>query len=149
MRFLYKIFIVLTIIFFTSCGSKKSVVEYKERVVRDTLIVKKNVEIIKSIKDTLVVEAPCDSVGNLTNFNQVLKTPKTTIKLRSNKGKIVVEYDQDSIVTSEKVVRNIKREKDVQIVEKKTVKYRVDYRVWIALIFSVGLNLFLFKNKIM
>lgn len=134
--------------FFTACVSKKSTVEYRNRVVTDTVIVKKNVEIIKSIRDTLIVEEPCDSLGNLTNFNQVLKTPKTTIKLKSDKGKIVVDYEQDSIITSDIVVKDIKREKDVQIIEKKTVKYRVNWRVWLALIISVALNLFLLKDKI-
>jgi methyl coenzyme M reductase beta subunit len=141
-------YIFLMLFFFTACVSKKSTVEYRNRVVTDTVIVKKNVEIIKSIRDTLIVEEPCDSLGNLTNFNQVLKTPKTTIKLKSDKGKIVVDYEQDSIITSDIVVKDIKREKDVQIIEKKTVKYRVNWRVWLALIISVALNLFLLKDKI-
>lgn len=143
-----KSYIFLLIFFFTACVSKKSTVEYRDRVVTDTVIVKKDVEVIRAIRDTLIVEEPCDSLGNLTNFNQVLKTPKTTIKLKSEKGKIVVDYEQDSIVTVKESVKNIKREKDVQIVEKKTVKYRVDYRVWIALILSVLLNIFLLKGKI-
>ena len=134
--------------FFTACVSKKSTVKYRNRVVTDTVIVKKNVEIIKSIRDTLIVEEPCDSLGNLVNFNQVLKTSKTTIKLKSDKGKIVVDYKQDSIVNSDLLVKDIKRDKDIQIVEKKIVKYKVDWRVWLALIISVALNIFLFKGKI-
>tara|TARA_R110000744_G_scaffold360799_1_gene468378 strand:- start:347 stop:817 length:471 start_codon:yes stop_codon:yes gene_type:complete len=143
-----KSYIFLLIFFFTACVSKKSIVEYRDRVVTDTLIVKRNVEVIKAIRDTLIVEAPCDSLGNLINFNQVLKTPKTTIKLKSEKGNIVVEYEQDSIVTSTEVIKDIKREKDVQIIEKETVRYRVNYKVWIALVLSLGLNIFLFKDKI-
>ena len=60
------------VFFFTACVSKKSTVEYRDRVVTDTVIVKKNVEVIKSIRDTLIIEEPCDSLGNLANFNQVL-----------------------------------------------------------------------------
>ena len=141
-------YIFLFIFFFTACVSKKSVVEYRDRVVTDTLIVKRDVEVIKAIRDTLIVEAPCDSLGHLINFNQVLKTPKTTIKLKSEKGNIVVEYEQDSIVTSTEVIKDIKREKDVQIIEKETVRYRVNYKVWIALVLSLALNVFLFKDKI-
>jgi len=135
-------------LFFSSCVSKKSVIEYRDRLVVDTIVVKKNIEVIKSIKDTLIIEKPCDSLGNLKNFNQVIKTPKTTIKLKSDKGKIVVEYEQDSIVTSKEVIKDIKIEKDVQMVEKKTVNYIVDYRVWAALVISVLINIILLKGKI-
>jgi hypothetical protein len=141
-------YIFLMALFFSSCVSKKSVIEYRDRLVTDTIVVKKNIEVIKSIKDTLIVEKPCDSLGNLKNFNQVIKTPKTTIKLKSNKGKIVVEYEQDSIVTSKEVIKDIKIEKDVQMVEEKTVNYIVDYRVWAALIISVLINMLLLKGKI-
>tara|TARA_R110000764_G_scaffold190814_2_gene276044 strand:- start:221 stop:685 length:465 start_codon:yes stop_codon:yes gene_type:complete len=141
-------YIFLFIFFFTACVSKKSVVEYRDRLVTDTLIVKRDVEVIKAIRDTLIVEAPCDSLGKLKDFTQVLKTSKTTIKLKSVKGKIVVEYDQDSIVTSKEVVKEIKQKKEVIISKKKNVIYKVNYKVWIALVISIAMNLFLLKGKI-
>jgi uncharacterized protein YktA (UPF0223 family) len=143
-----KSYIFLMVFFFTACVSKKSTVEYRDRVVTDTVIVKKNVEVIKSIRDTLIIEEPCDSLGNLANFNQVLKTPKTTIKLKSEEGRIVVDYEQDSIVVSDIVVKDIRRDKDVQIIEKEIIRYRSNWRVWLALIISLALNLFLLKDKI-
>jgi len=141
-------YIFLLLFFFTSCIAKKSTIEYKERIVKDSVYVYKDKEVIKEITDTLIVESPCDSLGNLKAFNKEIRTPKTAITLKSINGKIEIVYKQDEIITSnikEVVISSdkVKQSKDVD-----TLRYR--YPLWLILtaLISVLLNIILLKSKL-
>lgn len=139
--------IIILIIFSASCTAKKSVTEVREFVLRDTVSFEKEVVFLPPINQQLVVEAPCDSLGNLRDFEKEIQTPKAKVTVKSVKGNLVADVNIDSIVDSRvsKFKRNYKSEKEV--VEVEVVKYR--YPLWIifALVASVLLNVLLLKMK--
>ena len=147
MRLQNKSYIFLLLFFFVGCVAKKSIVEYKERIVRDTVSVQTVKTIIKPVKEYLIVDNPCDSLGLLKSFEKTIKTEKSTVKLYNDKGRIKVDVNIDSIVDLEvnKFKSNYKSE--VKTKEVTLVKFR--YPLWLIIGFcvSVFLNLIRLKSK--
>ena len=64
MKLTNKSYIFLLLFFFTSCISKKLVTDIQERVKVDTVYKTKTIKEVERFVDTLVIEKPCDSLGN-------------------------------------------------------------------------------------
>jgi len=93
MKKLTFLFIVFAII---SCKTSK--VENQKTIIKvDTFRTEKIVHIYDSVKDTLIVENPCDSAGILTRFYSKITIPQGRIIIRSYKGSIKATIDIDSI----------------------------------------------------
>jgi hypothetical protein len=87
------LFLFLTII---SCKTNK--VETQKSIIKiDTFRTEKIVHIYNSVKDTLIIENPCDSSGILTRFYSKITIPQGRIIIRSYKGSIKATIDIDSI----------------------------------------------------
>ena len=87
------LFLLLTII---SCKTSK--VETQKSIIKiDTFRTEKIVHIYNSVKDTLIIENPCDSLGLLTRFYSKITIPQGKIIIRSYKGTIKATIDIDSI----------------------------------------------------
>ena len=87
------LFLFLTII---SCKTSK--VETQKSIIKvDTFRTEKIVHIYNSVKDTLIIENPCDSSGILTRFYSKITIPQGKIIIRSYKGSIKATIDIDSI----------------------------------------------------
>lgn len=148
MRLQNNSYIFLLLFFFSSCVAKKSTVEYKERIVRDTISVQTVKTVIKPVKEYLIVDNPCDSLGLLKSFEKTIKTEKATVKLYNDKGSIKVDVNIDSIIDLEvnKFKSNYKSE--VEVKEVTVVKFR--YPLWLIIGFgiSIFLNVILLKSKL-
>lgn len=131
-----------------SCTVKKSVIEYKEKIVKDTVNVFKERLVTKQVIDTLLIEEPCDSLGNLKEFEKEIKTEKAKITLKSVNGDIQVQVNLDSIVNQriKEFKRSYKTEKEIK--EVNVVKF--SYPLWLILtsIISILLNILLLKSKL-
>lgn len=93
MRKLTILFILFGII---SCKTIK--VNTQKSIIRvDTFRTEKIVHIFNSVKDTLIIENPCDSAGILTRFYSKITIPQGNIIIRSYKGSIKATIDIDSI----------------------------------------------------
>jgi hypothetical protein len=87
------LFLFLTII---SCKTNK--VETLKSIIKiDTFRTEKIVHVFNSVKDTLIIENPCDSTGILTQFYSKITIPQGRIIIRSYKGSIKATIDIDSI----------------------------------------------------
>ena len=87
------LFLLLTII---SCKTSK--VETQKSIIQiDTFRTEKIVHIYNSVRDTLIIENPCDSSGILTRFYSKITIPQGKIIIRSYKGTIKATIDIDSI----------------------------------------------------
>jgi len=148
MRLQNKSYIFLLIFFFTSCIASKSTVEYKERILRDTISVETIRTVIKPINKILYVDNPCDSLGVLKPFEKEINTEKARVKLSNYKGAIKVEINIDSIIDvkekefKSKYLSN-KKTKEVEI-----IKFRYPLWLVLGLAGSVLLNLLLLKSKL-
>ena len=149
MKLQNKSYIFLLIFFFVSCVSKRTSVEYKERVVKDTIYTETIKTVFKDVKETLYIDSPCDSVGILKPFEKTIITPKAVIKLYNDKGSIKVDVNIDSIVDLRisEFQKNYKRE--IQTKEVEIIRYR--YPIWLVLtaIISTLLCLLLLKSKLL
>ena len=142
-------FLILTILIsISSCSSKKSVIEKEYINKTDTIIKLKDRFIIKPVNDTILIEKPCDSLGNLKPFKTVLKTSQGNVSIENKEGNIQAEINLDSIIsTIEKEYQSKVRLKEVVNIEK-VVKYRANKTVVLILIISLLINFILLKSKL-
>jgi hypothetical protein len=91
-----KLAILLILLTIISCKTSK--VETQKSIIKiDTFRTEKIVHIYNSLKDTLIIENPCDSLGLLTRFYSKITIPQGKIIIRSYKGTIKATIDIDSI----------------------------------------------------
>ena len=118
MKKLTFLFILCTLI---SCRTSK--VEYQKTIIKvDTFRTEKIVHIYDSVKDTLIVENPCDSSGILTRFYSKITIPQGRIIIRSYKGSIKATIDLDSVANVYDSKYKAKYKNEVKFVEKIVVK---------------------------
>lgn len=139
------LYLLLVLFFFNNCRTKKTVTEYKDKIVHDTIIKNVTKTVTKQIKDTILIEEPCDSIGNLKDFSRVIKNDKAKVEVSNNKGNIEVKINIDSLVNSkvEEFKKNYKSE--VVIKEKEVVKFRTPWYMFVILGFSILLNIVLIR----
>lgn len=140
--------IIIILISIASCTSKKKIVEYRDRVQKDTITLFKDRVISKPVKEIVTIEEPCDSTGILKDFSRTIKTEKARVVVSNNAGKLEVKVDIDSIVDSKVSEFKSSYKQDIQIKEKEVVKFRIPFWVWTIITLSIGLNIFLGKDKI-
>jgi hypothetical protein len=125
-------FFIISAILLCSCATKKNVTEIKEVVKLDSIYIVKDRFITKQVNDTITVEKPCDSLGQLKDFSRVIVSDKVKVSLKSVKGSIQATVNIDSIVNSKiyEFKKNYKAEKEIVI--KETVKYKVSIIHWLV-----------------
>lgn len=129
-----------------SCATKKTSVEYKEKVLIDTVRVFKDRIISKMVIDTLTIESPCDSLGNLKEFEKTIKTDIAKIVLSNRNGKIQARINIDSIKQVREKVFKSTVKKEVQVKEVKVVKFKVPLWIVVLLLSSVAFNVVLLRK---
>ena len=141
-----KLFYIAFLMIITGCVAKKTKIEFKERTIKDTVSVFKDRIITKSVIDTLLVEKPCDSLGNLKDFEKMIKTDIAQVRLTNNKGNIEATINIDSIqqVWEKEVKSSIKKEKEIKQIE--VVKFRYPLWLIVCLVVSVIANIALLKT---
>ena len=149
MKLQNKSYIFLLIFFFGSCVARKSTVEYKERIVRDTIQVQTIKTIIKPVKEFVTIENPCDSLGILKQFDKEIKTELSSVRVFNDKGIIRAEINIDSLKS---VLRSEFKSNIKTVIETKEIKVtKYKYPLWLVLtiIISVLINILLVKDKIL
>ena len=141
------IYITLVFILLSSCTAKKTVFQYKDRVVRDTVNLYKERVVTKQVIDTLTIEQPCDSLGNLRNFEKEIRTENAKILLKSVKGNIQVNVNLDSIVNQKISKFKSTYEKQVEIKEVEIIRFKHPLWMIITLAISILLNFLLFRIR--
>lgn len=139
------IILIISLPFLYNCRSHRTVTEYRDRVVHDTIIKNVTKTVTEQIKDTILIEEPCDSLGNLKDFSRTIKNDKAKIEVSNNKGSLQVEVDIDSLVNFriEEFKKNYKSE--VVIKEKEVIKFRTPWYMYVIIGFSVLLNITLIR----
>jgi hypothetical protein len=128
MKKLTFLFIIFALI---SCRTSK--VENQKTIIKvDTFRTEKIVHIYDSVKDTLIVENPCDSAGILTRFYSKITIPQGNIIIRSYKGNIKATVDLDSISKVYELKYQNKTLNTIHNIDK--IVYRNIIPTWILLI---------------
>ena len=122
--------IILLLVF--GCSSKKTVTEYRDRVVTDTIINSKTEVLIERFTDTLTGEQPCDSLGNLKPFNQLISTSQGKVSIQGKNNVITAKIDLNAYKKIWETEYKSKQEQNVVIKEKELIRYRTP--LWIILL---------------
>ncbi len=134
--------LIILLLILSSCKVKETTVEYKDKIVRDTVYKNVTKTILKPIRDTLLIEEPCDTNGVLKPFKTTLKNEKATIVIENIKGNIKATVDIDSILQVKEQEYKSKYKSKVEIKEVEIVKYKVPFYHWLIHIIC-GLVIFL------
>lgn len=140
-------YLILGAFFFNSCVAKKTITEYRDKIVRDTIIKNVTRTVTEQIKDTITIEEPCDSLGNLKDFERIINNDKAKVVVTNDKGNLQVQVDIDSLVNSkvEEFKSNFKS--DTIVKTKEVIRYRTPVSVIVILLISIGLNVLLLRFK--
>lgn len=86
MRYLFLIFILF--------GCKSIKTQSEKSIQKDSIFVFKTIEKFTEVKDTILIDNPCDSNGILLPFRERIKAGQGEVSISSNKGKIkaIVHY---------------------------------------------------------
>lgn len=126
-----KYFIVILLLFF-GCSSKKTITEYRDRVVSDTIIKTRTEVLVERFTDTLSIESPCDSLGNLKSFKQIISTKQGKVTIQNKNGNIDATIDLKAYKDVLEKEYKSKLDKNTTIKEKKVVRYRTP--LWLILL---------------
>jgi hypothetical protein len=133
-------FFTVIFILFTSCGTRRVTTTSKEIQTKiDTIVIEKNKTIIERFTDTLTIEKPCDSLGQLKSFKQSILVPQGKIDIFSVNGNIKAEIDLNAFESTiekkwQKIYESkLKEDKEV-IVKYKTPIWLIIYSLLITVI---------------
>ena len=133
-------FFTVIFILFTSCGTRRVTTTSKEVQTKiDTIVIEKNKTIVERFTDTLTIEKPCDSLGQLKSFKQSVLVPQGKIDIFSDNGNIKAEIDLNAFESTiekkwQKIYESkLKEDKEV-IVKYKTPIWLIIYSLLITVI---------------
>ena len=130
---LKKIFILLLL---SSCSSKKTITEYKDRIVNDTIIKTRTEVLVERFTDTLTINQPCDSLGNLKPFKQLISTKQGKVSIQGKNNVITAEIDLKAYKDVLEKEYKSRLANNTTIKEKEVIRYRIPLWVW----FIIGLQ---------
>ena len=129
------------------CSSKKTITEYKDRVVNDTIIKTRTEILVERFTDTLTIEKPCDSLGNLKPFKQLISTKQGKVSLQGKNNVITAEIDLNAYKEVLEKEYKSKLDKNIVIKEKEVIRYRTPLWVWLVIILESLIIALLLKNR--
>lgn len=144
---IHKFILIAFLLMFGSCRTKKSLTESEKTIMKDSIIYKEVIIKSPAINDTILIKSPCDSLGNLKPFKQVITAPqgKITIEGKNNqiKGNIQLnETNNSSKIDKDYHSNNIQKSKE--LIKRVVVP---DWRLIIVLIISIILNIYFIYNR--
>jgi hypothetical protein len=136
-----KIALILLIIL-SSCVAKKESSVVQKDVQKDSVSEVKLITKIDRVIDTVFVENPCDSLGNLKPFKYSLITPQGKVTLSDFKGSISGKIDLKGYEKILETKYELLYSKKISEIKKSTVIYKTPLWMWIVMILE-GLVIFL------
>jgi hypothetical protein len=135
MKLQNKSYIFLLLFFFIGCNASKSTIEYKERIVKDTILQTKIEVLVERFTDTLTIKQPCDSLGNLKPFKQIISTKQGKVSIQGKNNVITAEIDLNAYKQIWESEYKSKIDKNIVIKEKEVVKYRTP--LWLIILCTI------------
>ena len=139
---------IFLLLFFISCNAKKVVTEFKDRIQKDTIYKTKTIKEVERFTDTLTIKQPCDSLGNLKPFKQLIKVKQGNISLTGLNNVISAEIDLKGYKEQLEETYKTKYEKFTENYNKETIKYKVPFYHWLIHIISFLVIILLLRNRI-
>jgi len=136
---------IILLLLLAGCASKKTITEYKDRIVNDTIIKTKTEILVERFTDTLTIEQPCDSLGNLKPFKQLISTKQGKVSIQGKNNVITAEIDLNAYKKIWETEYKSKLDKNTIIKEKEVVKYKTPF--WLILLCPILYGVGYLKGK--
>ena len=130
-----KLIILLLLSELSGCAAKKTITEYKDRIINDTIIKTRTEVLVERFTDTLTINQPCDSLGNLKPFKQLISTKQGKVSLQGKNNVITAEIDLKAYKEIWEKEYISKLDKNTIIKEKEVIRYRTP--LWLILLCPV------------
>jgi hypothetical protein len=125
------IILAIVLVLFANCKSKKIYIE-NTKIERDSIYLTKTIKEIERFTDTLTIEQPCDSLGNLKPFKQVISTKQGSYTLTGSNNIITANLDLKGYKEIWEKEYKSKLDKNTIIKEKEVIRYRTP--LWLILL---------------
>ena len=125
----FKYFFLMIFIFLVSCVAKKTTIEYKEKIIRDTV----NVKVFKTI---------------IKPIDKEIQTELSSVRVYNDRGVIKAEINIDSLKQVFHSEFQTKHQSKTEIKEVEIIKFK--YPLWLILTacISLVLNVILLKIRL-
>ena len=123
---------IILLLLLAGCASKKTITEYKDRIVNDTIIKTKTEILVERFTDTLTLQQPCDSLGNLKPFKQLVSTKQGKVSIQGKNNVITAEIDLNAYKKIWETEYKSKLDKNTDIKTKEVIRYRTP--LWLILL---------------
>jgi hypothetical protein len=140
-----KSILLILILIASSCASKKTIIEYKDRIVNDTIIKTRTEVLVERFTDTLTIESPCDSLGNLKPFKQLISTKQGKVSIQGKNNVITAEIDLNAYKDVLEKEYKSKLDKNTVVKEKEVILYRTP--LWLILLCPILFGFGYLKGK--
>jgi hypothetical protein len=131
-----KKYLIIAIVLFASCKPSKTIIKENTIVKYDTIHTSDVIYKTRAIRDSIIIENPCDSLGILTDFYSKFVIPQGTITLRSTQGRIEAKIDIDSIESVYKSKYQLSKSDNSKVSIKEVVKNVVPMWAIITIFFE-------------
>jgi hypothetical protein len=143
-----KISILLILILIASgCASKKTITEYKDRIVNDTIIKTRTEVLVERFTDTLTIESPCDSLGNLKPFKTLISTKQGKVSIQGKNNVITAEIDLNAYKDVWEKEYKSKLDKNTIVKEKEVIRHRTPLWIWFVIVLQSLVIALFFKFR--
>jgi hypothetical protein len=130
-----KLIILLLLSELSGCAAKKTITEYKDRIINDTIIKTRTEVLVERFTDTLTINQPCDSLGNLKPFKQLISTKQGKVSIQGKNNVITAEIDLNAYKEILEKEYISKLDKNTIVKEKEVIRYRTP--LWLILLCPV------------
>ena len=135
------IFIISILLVLFSCKTKQKITEntVEKIIVKDSIIYKDRIVIKPGIKDTIKIQSPCDSVGQLKPVYAKIKSNNGVVTIKNVDGDLDITVDiKESVDSSSTTLNSTDKQHFVKEVKSNvTVKYVWTKWTYILLIIAV------------
>ena len=138
------IILAIVVVFFANCKPKKIYIE-NTKIERDSIYLTKTIKEIERFTDTLTIEQPCDSLGNLKHFTHKVSTKQGNILIQNKNGSINATIDLKAYRDVLEKEYQSKLKENTKVIEK-TI-YKTPFNMWVILVLSLLLNFYLIFKK--
>ena len=133
-----KLSLILIVFTLYNCKPQKIYIE-TIKTERDSIYINKVIKEVERFTDTLTIEQPCDSLGNLKPFFRTIKVPQGQYTLKGVNNVITADLDLKGYKEILEKEYQSKLKENSKI-EKQTI-YKTPLKYWLFIGFSFLLNL--------
>lgn len=138
--------LILLVLLLTGCRAKKTTSEISSNVRVDSVYIDRKITLYQHVKDTLIIEQPCDSTGILKPFIQRYNTPQGNVTIEGRNGQIKASIDLKKQADTTLMRSQVHKQEQSQVREVEIVKYKTPTWIIITLVVSLISNIILYRK---